>query len=316
MFLVINIRPDEGRMLNSIDDFSSIPSSRKMENASGKEFGMDDDQILQAHASNLQGWYENGYDPRLLESTLAFSLLKKLSRLDNKAKRVLQTEIYNRTVEGTSNTRLAILETVWDMIDDKTISVMLSDPDPMVWKRVILHPNIDKNRLIDFVAVMDYQDRIDISESINVDMVLRKIYEFSYNNNETDVLFNVASNDASSQELLMDLYKSSKNMSEDGYYILHAIASNPNIPLDVMNEISSIGSCTIIESLASNESIGKSRKASINIATGNCVEAKRILASNKRSHEDALELLIKNEDLVTSKLAMQVLERRKRKRRW
>ncbi len=58
------------------------------------------------HCSNLQVWYENGYDTHLLHSNIAFPLLGKLSEVgDPLAKKVFQKEIFKRYEEGTEKTR-------------------------------------------------------------------------------------------------------------------------------------------------------------------------------------------------------------------
>jgi hypothetical protein len=49
------------------------------------------------HCSNLQAWYEHNYDTRILDSKLAFPLLKELAEAgDKKAKRVFKEEIAKR----------------------------------------------------------------------------------------------------------------------------------------------------------------------------------------------------------------------------
>ena len=53
------------------------------------------------HCSNLQVWYENDYDTRILHSNLAFPLLKELSDVgDIIAKRVFKEEIAKRLATG------------------------------------------------------------------------------------------------------------------------------------------------------------------------------------------------------------------------
>ncbi len=54
-----------------------------------------------AHCSNLQVWYENNYDTRLLHRDLAFSLLAKLADIgDLTAKKVFNEEIVKRILSG------------------------------------------------------------------------------------------------------------------------------------------------------------------------------------------------------------------------
>ena len=58
------------------------------------------------HCSNMQAWFENNYDTRLLDSVLAFPLLKKLSELgDQQAIRCFKEEIARRYLTGSFNTK-------------------------------------------------------------------------------------------------------------------------------------------------------------------------------------------------------------------
>lgn len=62
------------------------------------------------HCSNLQAWYENDYNTKLLHSNLAFPLLKKLTEAgDLAARRVFKDEIANRYNSGIESVR-AFLE--------------------------------------------------------------------------------------------------------------------------------------------------------------------------------------------------------------
>jgi len=57
-----------------------------------------------AHCSNLQAWYENNYDTRVLHSNLAFPLLKRLTEAgDEQAKQVFKDEIMKRFRSGNLN---------------------------------------------------------------------------------------------------------------------------------------------------------------------------------------------------------------------
>lgn len=58
------------------------------------------------HCSNLQVWYENDYDTKLLHSNLAFPLLKKLTEVgDPLAKKVFKEEIAKRYNTGVESVR-------------------------------------------------------------------------------------------------------------------------------------------------------------------------------------------------------------------
>jgi hypothetical protein len=57
------------------------------------------------HCSNMQVWFENNYDTRLLHRNLAFPLLKKLTEVgDILAKKVFKEEIIKRLSSGHPNT--------------------------------------------------------------------------------------------------------------------------------------------------------------------------------------------------------------------
>ncbi|TFG18686.1 MAG: hypothetical protein EU529_17170 [Promethearchaeota archaeon] len=57
------------------------------------------------HCSNMQVWYENNYDTRLLHSNLAFPLLKKLTEAgDPLARKVFKKEILKRIENGSKKT--------------------------------------------------------------------------------------------------------------------------------------------------------------------------------------------------------------------
>jgi len=58
------------------------------------------------HCSNLQVWYENGYNTRLLHSNLGFPLLRELARVgDPQAKRIYKEEVVERYNYGTESVR-------------------------------------------------------------------------------------------------------------------------------------------------------------------------------------------------------------------
>jgi len=64
-----------------------------------------------AHCSNLQVWYENDYDTRLMDSKLAFPLLEKLAQEGDKiAKRVFKEEIIKRVLDGYVPTIMYLFE--------------------------------------------------------------------------------------------------------------------------------------------------------------------------------------------------------------
>lgn len=69
------------------------------------------EEEFQGHCSNLQAWYEHDYDTRLIDSSLGFSLLKRLSEAgDLKAKKVLKKEIAERLMSGYESVAIILNE--------------------------------------------------------------------------------------------------------------------------------------------------------------------------------------------------------------
>ncbi len=104
-FLLINIPIEEMSLFNeiaSIDDAAELldPSLEEIE---GYHYNISPEVEFWAHCSNLQVWYENGYNTKLLHSNLAFSLLQKLYQSgDPLAKKRYKEEIAERFIYGNS----------------------------------------------------------------------------------------------------------------------------------------------------------------------------------------------------------------------
>ena len=103
-FLLIDISVDEiynFDEIQSIDEASEIFKSRLKHKENLKKMKLSPEDEFWAHCSNLQVWYENNYDTRLLHCNLSFPLLKKLSDVgDPVAKKVFQEEIAKRFESG------------------------------------------------------------------------------------------------------------------------------------------------------------------------------------------------------------------------
>ena len=107
-FLLIEIPFDEAEMydnFNSIDEIirhnrrhryhpfhDTDPNYKKLIPPETEFWG---------HCSNLEAWYENGYDTRLLTQSLSFPLLKALEEAgDLVASQVIKQEAFNRLSSG------------------------------------------------------------------------------------------------------------------------------------------------------------------------------------------------------------------------
>lgn len=101
-FLMLNIPVDD---IKSLGEMESIDEAAERLDASLEDFnwggqpqGLIPPEVeFWAHCSNLQVWYENNYDTRLIHSNLAFPMLKRLTELgDPVARRVFKEEIVKR----------------------------------------------------------------------------------------------------------------------------------------------------------------------------------------------------------------------------
>jgi small GTP-binding protein len=82
------------------------------------------------HCSNLQAWYENNYDTRLLHRNLAFPLLKSLSDAgDVLAKRVFKEEIAMRLESGYKSVVMYLIDQGFlSYLDEGEIDSLVQNP--------------------------------------------------------------------------------------------------------------------------------------------------------------------------------------------
>lgn len=120
----------------SVDDLSK--ESRVLEGEDAMTIlGMTETEVLQAHASNLIAWIENGYDTRILHSNLSFPLLKELARAgDVTARRVLQFEIESRLRDDFPQTSITIMFTCHDMMDERAWNIMAASKHDRVRQNI------------------------------------------------------------------------------------------------------------------------------------------------------------------------------------
>jgi hypothetical protein len=98
--LVLNIPIDK---ISSFNEIQSIDEAS--ERIAQKKIVIPPETEFWGHCSNLQVWYENNYNTRLLHRNLAFPLLKKLTESgDIRAKRVFKEEVAKRFSNGHQGT--------------------------------------------------------------------------------------------------------------------------------------------------------------------------------------------------------------------
>jgi Leucine-rich repeat (LRR) protein len=130
--LIVNPQNDERfEEIESIDDAKKLLDDHLEYDANPAKFNISPKQEFWAHCSNLQAWYENDYDTRLLDSKLAFPLLQKLMKVgDSKAKKRYAEELLERYAKGNKDIKYMLLHS--DYFDDIPFEEQISiieDPD-------------------------------------------------------------------------------------------------------------------------------------------------------------------------------------------
>lgn len=101
--LLINPNEKE-KNIDSIDLLAEFANKSLEVEIKPIDLGITPEQEFMAHCSNLQAWYENDYDTRLIHSNLAFPLLKRLTETgDSLAQKVFKKEIIERIVNAEKN---------------------------------------------------------------------------------------------------------------------------------------------------------------------------------------------------------------------
>lgn len=152
-FLLLEIPTNEEGIdslneLNSIDEVAETLDA-SLEPREGKVFtyNIPPETEFWGHCSNLQAWYENGYDTRLLHSNLAFPLLKELARVgDPQARKIFKEEIAERYNTGVESVRQFLEEN--DYLKYLTIEEFLSyideDEQEVVNKLREIQPELNR----------------------------------------------------------------------------------------------------------------------------------------------------------------------------
>ena len=112
-FLILNLPGRElGRFdeVNSIDEIVEIINEKRLGSVL-EHYDLDPNVEFFGHCSNLQAWYESGYNTGVLHSNLSFPLLMELVRAgDPLAIRSYKDEIASRFASGSSNVMEYILQ--------------------------------------------------------------------------------------------------------------------------------------------------------------------------------------------------------------
>lgn len=155
-FLLLTIEIDEIQSLADIEsiDEASERLDKSQEYSDLKVVGIPPEIEFWGHCSNLQVWYENDYDTRLLHSSLAFPLLKRLNEVgDLLARKVFKEEIAKRFSASIPRVMFYLLEEKYlNFLNHEEIDLLLSsvkEKDPQIFSfflpTLIMYKYISQN---------------------------------------------------------------------------------------------------------------------------------------------------------------------------
>jgi len=132
-FLLLNISKDRARDYDEIEsiDEAAEELDSSMEQGRLKRHFLSPDTEFWGHCSNLQAWYENNYDTRMLHRNLAFTLLKALVEVgDSLAKKVFKEEIMLRLKSGYPSVVLHLINQDYlKYLSKGELNTILENPD-------------------------------------------------------------------------------------------------------------------------------------------------------------------------------------------
>ncbi len=134
-FLLFSFTKDE---LSDYEEINSIDEIKEKYDHSheGHSKKISPELEFWGHCSNLQAWYENDYDTRILHSNISFPLLKELVKArDQKAKRVFKEEIALRFESNFRNVVIFLLkEDYLSFLELDEIETLSNNIDFSMWK--------------------------------------------------------------------------------------------------------------------------------------------------------------------------------------
>lgn len=130
-YLFLNIPVAKNADYNEIEsiDEAADKLDHSMESGNPKKYQLPPDVEFWGHCSNLQAWFENAYDTRLLHSNLAFPLLRALGEAgDPLAQKVFKQAIIQRFAYGYPGVvQYLLTENYLEYLDENEIKSLLND---------------------------------------------------------------------------------------------------------------------------------------------------------------------------------------------
>ena len=168
-FLAVSLPAADAARIESIDELANDDRARSLEGKDAMEaLGMSVDDVMQAHASNLIAWVENGYDTRILHSNLSFPLLKQLAKSgDEKASRVLRGEIRDRLASGSRNVAIMLIDCCEHYIDDESLVMLAASEHAYVRRHVAVSLRTPAAALGRLAGDLEVEVRLRVASNAN-----------------------------------------------------------------------------------------------------------------------------------------------------
>ena len=170
--LLLEIPTDKIKSLKNIESIDEVAD--RLDKALEFSDGGINDKIppeteFWGHCSNLQTWFENNYDTRLLHKNLAFYLLKKLSEIgDPLAKKVFKDEIVKRISSGYIPVIKFLVETRHlDFFTNEEIKTLFQGYEFIKYNGKII-PMVQDTLDLSFLEIKDLSDVIGLNKLISL----------------------------------------------------------------------------------------------------------------------------------------------------
>jgi hypothetical protein len=271
-FLMITFPEENPPNARTVDDLARDKRSRSLEtvkdidkylhdvgNLSPEEHVTEDD-IMRWHSMNLIAWIENDYNPDILNTNISFPLLVALSKAgDDKASRVLKSEVHDRVVNGSSSSRMTMIEMGMDeYFDLESWKAVAVDDDIQVRAHAAAYQHLDP-------AVME-------TLSKDKNFYVRRI---------------VAGNKSTPSRVLDDL------VDDKRWEVRALVATNPNTLPETLDLLAGDFSDTVRTNIARNHLATGSTLA--RLATDKNINIRLLVAGNPNTSRNSLTDLEKDE---------------------
>ncbi len=165
-FLLLDIPIDKTTLLEDIESIDDVAErlDRSLEHEEDKQITIPPDVEFWGHCSNLQVWYENDYNTKLIHRSLAFPLLKRLTEVgDIIAERVFKEEVAKRFEEGNETVKEYLRkEGFLECLDNEQFCSLLYGIEFNSFKELLriigTYSIIDRMSSIEFLGFVDSLD--------------------------------------------------------------------------------------------------------------------------------------------------------------